>query len=323
MMDLIFSDWGRQFAMTALASTAACSAVMVVSWPYLVRDGLDVRMRRVAREREELRKRQRARLEKEGPVSLIRRRPNRLLTRLVEKLGLTAKLTDGKISEMLSHAGYRGNSAVITYVAARIITPLAMLALAILYIFVILQPVQPIAIKLMMVAAAGGLGYFLPTIFVKNKITKRRQSIERAWPDVLDLLLICVESGMSIDPALQRVALEIGPQSAHLAEELSLTSAELSFLPDRRHAFENLAQRTGLESVKAVVVSFKQAEKHGTSLGRSLRVLAQENRTLRLMLAEKKAASLPPKLTVPMILFFLPVLFVVILVPAGIQMSAM
>jgi tight adherence protein C len=321
MIDLILSDWARQFATTALASTAACSAVMVVSWPYLVRDALDVRMRRVAREREQLRLRQRARLEGENPISLIRKRPHKLLARLVELLGLTDKPADGKTSQMLSHAGYRGNSAVITYMAARIIMPLAMFAMAMFYIFIVLQPAQPLLIKLMMAIAAGGLGYFLPTIYVKNQVTKRRQSIERAWPDVLDLLLICVESGMSIDPALQKVALEIGPQSPHLAEELSLTSAELSFLPDRRHAFENLADRTGLESVKAVIVSFKQAEKHGTSLGRSLRVLAQENRTLRLSMAEKKAASLPPKLTVPMILFFLPVLFVVILVPAGIQMS--
>jgi tight adherence protein C len=141
----------------------------------------------------------------------------------------------------------------------------------------------------------------------------------KAFPDALDLLLICVESGMSIEAAFNRVAGEVGSQSIELAEELSLTTAELSYLPDRKMAFENLAKRCGHSGVKAVCTSLIQAERYGTPLGTALRVMAQENREMRMQEAEKKAASLPAKLTVPMILFFLPVLFVVILGPAAIK----
>jgi tight adherence protein C len=154
---------------------------------------------------------------------------------------------------------------------------------------------------------------------LKN-LTKRRQlSIRRAFPDALDLLLICVESGMSIEVAFRRVSQEIGSQSIPLAEEFTLTTAELSYLQDRRQAYDNLATRTNLDGVKAVCTALVQAERYGTPLGTALRVLAQENRDMRMADAEKKAAGLPPKLTVPMILFFLPVLFVVILGPAFIR----
>jgi tight adherence protein C len=139
----------------------------------------------------------------------------------------------------------------------------------------------------------------------------------------MDLLLICVESGMSIEAAFRKVGAEIGIQSVPLAEELTLTTAELSFLPERRTAYENLASRTGVDSVKQIVTVLTQAERYGTPLGHALRVLGQESRDHRLLLAEQKAAALPPKLTVPMIIFFLPVLFAVILTPAIIQISAM
>jgi tight adherence protein C len=159
-------------------------------------------------------------------------------------------------------------------------------------------------------------GFYLPNLYIKNKTNRRQLSIKRAWSDALDLLLICVESGMSIEAAMQRVSREIGRQSVPLAEELTLTTAELSYLPDRRKAFENLGKRTGLMTVKSVVTSLIQSERYGTPLGQALRVLAQENRDMRMSEAEKKAAALPPKLTVPMILFFLPVIFVVILGPS-------
>jgi tight adherence protein C len=154
---------------------------------------------------------------------------------------------------------------------------------------------------------------------LKNLTKRRQQSIRRAFPDALDLLLICVESGMSIEVAFRRVSQEIGTQSIPLAEEFTLTTAELSYLQDRRSAYDNLAARTNLDGVKAVCTALVQAERYGTPLGTALRVLAQENRDMRMAEAEKKAAALPPKLTVPMILFFLPVLFVVILGPAFIR----
>jgi tight adherence protein C len=138
----------------------------------------------------------------------------------------------------------------------------------------------------------------------------------RAFPDALDLMLICVESGMSIEASFGKVAGEIGTQSVELAEELGLTTAELSYLPDRSQAFDNLARRCGHSGVKAVAIALNQAEKYGTPMGQALRVTAQENREMRMQEAERKAASLPAKLTVPMIIFFLPCLFVVILGPA-------
>jgi tight adherence protein C len=167
-----------------------------------------------------------------------------------------------------------------------------------------------------MAVGAALLGYYLPDAFVSNQIQRRQQSIMRAFPDALDLLLICVESGMSIEAAFTRVASEIGQTSVELAEELGLTTAELSYLPERRQAFENLAKRCGHSGVKAVAAALNQAEKYGTPLGQALRVTAAENREMRMQEAERKAAALPAKLTVPMILFFLPCLFVVILGPA-------
>jgi tight adherence protein C len=169
----------------------------------------------------------------------------------------------------------------------------------------------------------GLLGYYAPNLYLSNLAAKRQQSIMGAFPDGLDLLLICVESGMSIEAAFHKVSSEVGSQSIELAEELSLTTAELSYLQDRRVAYENLAKRTNHPGVKAVCTSLIQAERYGTPLGQALRVMAKENRDMRLAAAEKKAASLPAKLTVPMIIFFLPVLFVVILGPAIIRFQSM
>ncbi len=199
--------------------------------------------------------------------------------------------------------------------------PILMFALASFYVFVVIRLDQPLFIKLSITVAVAYFGYYGPTIYVKNQINKRQKSVRRAWPDALDLLLICVESGMAVESAFRKVSEEIGAQSIALAEELSLTTAELSYLQDRRKAYENLGERTGLEGVRGVVTSLIQAEKYGTPVSQSLRVLAQENRDMRMSEAEKKAAALPPKLTVPMILFFLPVLFAVIITPAAIQVA--
>jgi tight adherence protein C len=176
-------------------------------------------------------------------------------------------------------------------------------------------PLMKVAIAL----AAGGAGYYLPNVFIENLAQKRRQAIQVAFPEALDMLLICVQSGMSVEAAFGKVAREVANQSVELGEELSLTTAELSYLQERRHAFENLAKRTGLPGVKAVTTALIQAERYGTPVGQALRVMAKENRDLRLSEAERTAAALPPKLTVPMIIFFLPVLFLVILGPAAIS----
>lgn len=306
-----------------LATTAALSvfsACLVVSWPYLAPDTLGARMRQVAEEREAIRTRERRKLQaSKGPS--LRTEPKKVFKHIFDRLNLAKQAKEGATVQQLRMAGYRGQAPVVTFLAMRLIAPIVMFAVALFYIFVVLHLQYPFMFKLSGAVAAALLGNYVPALYVKNRITKRQKAIRRAWPDALDLLLICVESGMGIESAFRKVAEEIGPQSAELADELGVTTAELSYLPDRRKAYENLGDRTGIEGVKAVVTSLIQAEKYGTPVGQSLRVLAQENRDMRMSEAEKKAAALPPKLTVPMILFFLPVLFAVIITPAAIQIA--
>lgn len=306
-----------------VASMAAMSVFftcVLVSWPYLAQDTLGVRMRQLADDREAIRVRERAKLHG-GKQPSLRTEPKKVFKDIFDRLNLAGQAEDGEMVRKLRMAGYRGRGPVVTFIAIRVITPCVLFAVAAFYIFIVLQLQYPFVVKLGMAIAAALLGYYAPAIYVKNRITKRQKSIRRAWPDALDLLLICVESGMGVESAFRKVAQEIGSQSVELAEELSQTTAELSYLPERRLAYENLAERTGLDGVKAVVTTLVQAEKYGTPVGQSLRVLAQESRDTRMAEAEKKAAGLPPKLTVPMIIFFLPVLFAVIITPAAIQIS--
>jgi tight adherence protein C len=234
----------------------------------------------------------------------------------LDRLKLGNLLESEGTRDKLARAGYRGQGPIVTFMFFRFVMPFAVLVLALVYFFGISSVGWGDFMKINASVGCALLGFYLPDLFLNNTIARRQQSIMRAFPDALDLLLICVESGMSIEASFQRVASEIGSQSSELAEELGLTTAELSYLPDRRMAFENLAKRCGHPGVKAVATALNQAERYGTPMGQALRVAAQENREQRMAEAEKKAASLPAKLTVPMILFFLPVLFVVILGPA-------
>jgi tight adherence protein C len=319
-MDLLVLDPARLAAI--LAAMSVFSAVIVVSWPYLVRDNLAARMRQVEGERERIRIRERIRLAADDSRVSLRSEPKRLFQAIVDRFNLAKQADDSELVLRLRMAGYRGTAPVVTFLAIRLTSPLILFAAAALYILFVLNPTIPLIASLAIAATVGSLGYFAPALIVRNKITKRQKEIRRGWPDALDLLLISVESGMGIESAFRKVGEEIGSQSGALAEELSLTTAELSYLQDRRQAFENLGKRTGVEGVRAVVTSLIQAEKYGTPLGQSLRVMAQENRDMRMSEAEKKAAALPPKLTVPMILFFLPVLFAVIITPAAIQIAS-
>jgi tight adherence protein C len=308
-----------QFLTALSAALSVSAAILLVSWPYLQRDPLSARMAQVATERERIRVRERNRLNNQNAKVSLRNEPKRLFKEIVDRLNLSKQVDSDELTLTLRQAGYRGRSPIIAFLAIKHLAPVVMLLLSAFYVFVVLELQQAPAVKILLVIGAAGAGYFIPNLYVRNKIGKRQAEIRRSWPDALDLLLICVECGMGIDSCFRKVAEEIGRQSPELAEELSLTTAELSYLQDRRKAFENLGDRTGLDGVKAVVTSLVQSEKYGTSLGQSLRVLAQENRDMRMAEAEKKAAALPPKLTVPMIIFFLPVLFVVILSPAAIS----
>ena len=308
--------------MAILVSLAIFATILSLAMPLLSSNRLPSRMRAVADEREKIRQRERARLAEEGRGSLRGKESKAYMRRLVERLSLRKALLDDKGEEKLKQAGFRSEAATTTFLFARFVLPFGFLILAIFYVFIVLKIDRPLPFKVGICLVIAYAGFYLPIIFVSNALQKRQQSIKRAFPDSLDLLLICVESGMSIEHAFRRVSEEIGSQSLPLAEELSLTTAELSFLPDRRQAYENLANRTGLDGVKAVCLALIQSERYGTPLGQTLRVLSQENRDMRMNEAEKKAASLPPKLTVPMIVFFLPILFVVILGPTGIKVSA-
>jgi tight adherence protein C len=255
-----------------------------------------------------------------GERMSLRQSPRAFMQSVVERLNLRKWLGEDKSRATLIQAGYRGQAPYVAYLFFRMIVPIATFLFAIFYMFVLTDFKYPPMVKIAIVLGAAWAGMRIPALFLKNLITRRQLSIRRAFPDALDLMLICVESGMSVDAAFRKVGEEIASQSIPLAEELGLTTAELSYLQDRRMAYENLAKRTNLEGVRSVSTALIQAERYGTPLGQALRVLAQENRDMRMGEAEKKAAGLPPKLTVPMILFFLPVLFVVILGPAAIRL---
>ena len=318
LMVLLFD---KEFLVTAAVGIFAFATIVTLGIPFLEGKGLDDRLNTVSKRREELRAKHHAALNaKRGS---LRTEQNNFMKATLDKFSLT-KILEGEDSrEKLSMAGYRGQGPLVTFMFFRFVMPFILFAVVLFYTFLILHlswsPMQ----KVLAAFAGAGLGFYLPDLFVSNMIAKRQQSIMRAFPDALDLMLICVESGMSIESAFTRVSGEIGAQSAELAEEFALTTAELSYLPDRRQAFDNLAKRCGHDGVKAVATALNQAEKYGTPMGQALRVTANENREMRMQEAERKAASLPAKLTVPMIIFFLPCLFVVIMGPAIITIKHM
>jgi len=311
ILDILFD---KNFMITVFIAVLSFATIVTFGLPWLERNKLGDRMKSVAERREELRARHREQMSaKRAP---LRAQPVTFMKKTVESLKLSNILESPGTRDKLTRAGLRGQAPVVTYLFFRLIMPFIVFAAALFYLFLVTHFQWSNTMKFFVALGAAAFGFYLPDVFVSNKIQRRQESIMRAFPDALDLLLICVESGMSIESAFTRVAAEIGTQSVELAEELGLTTAELSYLPDRRAAFDNLAKRCGHNGVKAVAAALNQAEQYGTPLGQALRVTAQENREMRMSEAEKKAAALPAKLTVPMILFFLPCLFVVILGPA-------
>src|SRR5665213_1449635 len=323
MIDTLLSTLNAKTLTVLFAAIAAAATVLTLAMPYAFADSLGKRMKAVAVEREKIRARERERMAQQKTKINLRQSPKQSIKAIVERFNSTKWVGQEEARLKLVQAGYRGQAPYITYLFFRMVTPLASLAFAAFYIFVLGNYDLPTPVKIGICIAAAYLGMHLPWMLLKSKIQKRQLSIKRAFPDTLDLLLICVESGMSIEAAFRKVSEQVGSQSIPLAEELTLTTAELSYLPDRRMAYENLAKRTDLEGVKSVCMALQQAERYGTPLASMLRVMAQENRDMRMSEAEKKAAGLPPKLTVPMIVFFLPVLFVVILGPAAIKVMAL
>jgi tight adherence protein C len=293
--------------------------VATLAAPLAKRDTLGVRLKAVANRREELKRRSREALKGKS----LRQIDQTWYKRVVEKLQLSRLLEDPKVVDKLAQAGYRGPGPISTFYFFRFVMPFVVAMVFSIYLFAVNPAFMNLSTNMRAaVSFLGlGLGFYAPNIYITNQAQKRCQSIAAVFPDCLDLLLICVEAGMSIEAAMQKVAGEIGVNSVELAEELSLLVAELSYLPERRMAYEGLSKRVNYPGVRSVMTAMIQSERYGTPLGNALRVMAKENRDLRMSAAEKKAAALPAKLTVPMILFFLPVLFIVILGPAIIHVQ--
>jgi tight adherence protein C len=311
-----------ELIVTLLVAIATFATIITFAMPLLQRDRLAARLKTVGKQREELRRRSREELNAKAESGPLRPTATGFMKDVVDRLNLRKMADSPELKAKLAQAGFRGQGPIFAFIFFRVAMPFVVFAVVLGYLFWISDFGMEAGKRFLISLGAGAMGFYLPNLFVNNVKSRRQQSIVAAFPDALDLMLICVESGMSIEVAFNKVSSEIGSQSIELAEELGLTTAELSYLQERRQAYENLAQRTDHPGVKAVCTSLMQAERYGTPVGQALRVMAQENRLMRMQLAEKKAAALPAKLTVPMIAFFLPVLFIVILGPAGLRIAA-
>ena len=296
-----------------------CLTLYTVLNPLLEGDKLKKRMNSVSSARNDMRK---ARLTELNNDKGLRSENKGVVRDLVDRLSLEKLLEATNLKDKLAQAGLRGQRPIYTFYFFRFLLPALGLVFGLIF-FVGLniagwEMIQRIGATVFAIA----FGYYLPAIWVKNLANKRLASIVPVFPDALDLLLICVESGMSVELAFARVAEEMAENSVELAEEFSLTTAELSYLTSRRAAYENLGRRNNHPGIRSVATALVQAERYGTPLGNTLRTMANENRQMRVLAAEKKAAALPAKLTVPMILFFLPCLFIIILTPSGMRMAS-
>ena len=299
---------------------AGAFAVIVLIWVALIEpNATPARIKNITNRRDELiaeeRKKKPSRREGMSRADFIKN--------IVQKLKLEQGKQTNEIRLKLARAGYRSRDAIMMYLLMRVAAPLMTGFQAFFLIFVLQAFQMQTAVKVLTVFIAIIFGIALPDIFLKNKSQKRATILRKAMPDALDLLVICAEAGLSLDAALDRVSREMEPSCAEIAEEVGLTAVELGFFPDRSHALQNLADRVPLQGVMALVNTLIQTEKYGTPLSQSLRVLSGEMRDDRMMAAEAKAAKLPATLTIPMILFILPPLFIVLLGPAILKVTGL
>ncbi len=303
---------------TMLAAVAAFAVIMAVYAAVTVKDPMAKRVKALTARRDEL---------KAGVVKVNARKRTSLVRRtdstdkVKETLASMKVLQQSQLEDIqqkLAWAGYRNKELAVYVIGARAILPIVTGLLAFVLIYALnLFPEWGSMKRVFALSAAVGLGYKAPEIFLKNKATKRMQAVRKGLPDALDLLVICAEAGLTVDAAFNRVAKELGRAYPELGDEFALTAIELSFLNERKMAFDNFAYRVNLDAVKGVVTTMVQTERYGTPLASALRVLSAEFRNERMMRAEEKAARLPAIMTIPLILFILPVLFIVILGPAA------
>ena len=301
-----------------LAGLAAMAVLFAIYTAVTIRDPMQKRVKALNERRDELKSgilTQSARKR----ASLVRKSETTdWMKEALDKLNVLQQSQLEVIQQKLFQAGIRRKELGIVVIFARMVLPIVLGGTTAFLVYGINYfPEWGSFKKLMAFAAALGIGYKGPEIYIGNIITKRTDAIRKGLPDALDLLVICAEAGLTVDAAFNRVARELGRAYPELGDEFALTAIELSFLGERRQAFENLAYRVNLEAVKGVTTTMVQNERYGTPLASALRVLSAEFRNERMMRAEEKAARLPAIMTVPLILFILPVLFVVILGPAA------
>ena len=300
----------------AMAAVSACVSLAAVWMALLHRDPAVRRARALAAQREALR----------SGMLAVRRREDRLqamtiMRQVVERLQLMRSAQAEKISLKLARAGWRSKDAVVRYLFARIALPFAFGGGALLLLYGFDAYNLESTVKLLVSLVAVMVGAYAPDMLVKNAALKRQDKIRKSLPDALDLMVICAEAGLSLDATMRRVADELGQAAPELADEFGLTSLELGFLEDRQKALQNMVLRTDLVAMRVMINTLVQAEKYGTPLAHSLRILSADSRTERVLKAEEKAARLPAMLTVPMIIFILPPLFVVLLGPAALDIA--
>ena len=299
-----------------LVSACAFASVLGIAWPMLAPDPLASRLKVVTKQREELSKHQIDRLRQTrrrrsiaqigqlGPIKAV--------------LGRLSRESTKAIRLKLAMAGWRGQVPMNVYAIVRVLSPIVFGAVTAAFLFGAANLDMDLNYLILICVGATVAGFFFPNVIVANVVSRRQQELRKGMPDALDLLVICVEAGLAMDASINRIVAEIEDSSPILAEEFGLTGVELAFLGDRREALLNLGERTGLAEFKSLVTALIQAERHGVSLAATMRLLAEENRAARLTRAEEKAGRLPATLTVPMMVFFLPVLFIVLLGPAAI-----
>ncbi len=298
-----------------LAGFAAFAAIMALALPAEPDRRLAERLQGIARERDRLRDKRLADLTARTKRK-VRREETGMLSRLVRRFKPEDRIARGSLTARMRMAGFRGPGAEALFLFFRASTPLVFFLAAFLSSVALAEKGPQLSKALGIAIAAAAVGYSLPRLVLDRLIARRQKAISQAFPDALDLLLICLQSGMSVEAALAKVTKDIASQSIELAEELSLTMAELSYLPIRWRAYANLGARIGLPAVKLITAALVQAERHGTSISQALTAAAREGREARIAEAERKAAALPPKLAIPLVAFFLPVLLTIILAPA-------
>jgi len=292
--------FGQVFELKNLISLfvagVAFATVMAIATPFFQQSNLSSRLRSVSSHREVLRRKSREALANKGSNGQpsLRHADKGLYKQVVERLDLNRLLEDTQVIDKLAQAGFRGPGPVSTFYFFRLITPIIFALTTAVYVYMIGGIDIPQINKVGLVILTALAGYYAPNLYIANVAGRRLASIVQAFPDCLDLLLICVESGMSIEAAIAKVGQEIGTASIELAEELALLTAELSYLPDRRAAYEGLARRVNHAGIRSVTMAMIQAEKYGTPLGSALRVMSKENRDMRMSAAEKKQLSCLP-----------------------------